>query len=171
MMYELRKELMDKIKICTGHLFSEKTYESIMSNEDISIDTLFADKEFQLKSIDEISSIEPSLNSKLLEEVLVEQNISISWLEIKIDILKKFEMQLQLMVQDFASDKSTFNQNLNFVYEMNKDKIKMSKDKFITNMNNIPNQMPMRVLNVIYLDKNFIATQSFDSTNIELFYN
>lgn len=171
MMNELRRELVDKLKIVTGNLFSDDTYERIMSNEDITINTLFADKEFQSKSIHEVNDIVSEFSVNIFKEAFIECNVQIHWLELKIDILEQFQLMLVEILNDYNSNKIAFNTGVLSLYEINKDKINISKELFIESMNQIGSRCPVRILNILYIEQNFVSTQSFDTNNILSFYS
>lgn len=169
-MFELRKELMNKIKISTGNVFSDEIYEKIMTNEDLTINALFADKEFQSRSILYIKDAMDNFNVSIFKEGLDYAELSINWLELKIGVLELFQIQIREIINDFYNNKQLFNEGIFKIYENNATQINIDKDEFIKSMQLIKDSFPMRILNIIYLEENFIATQSFDKKNIELFY-
>lgn len=171
MPYELRKEILTNIKIATGNIFSDDIYECLLSNDDLTINSLFADKVFQSNTIAQIINTLQYLNITALKEGLFILGHQYSWFESKIEILSDFQYKLMEIIADFQGTKQVYDIKISQIFDINKDKIKLSKIEFIKSMNEIQLSMPMRVLNLIYIDENFVATQSFDTNNIELFYN
>lgn len=171
-MYTLRKEFLNNLKKITGEIFSDETYEKIMSNQDISTNSLFGDKIFQSKSIGQIIDAMQNMFTDYLQEGLDEIGAKDSWLESKINILVNFKINLTNIIDDFQGSQEVYLSKVKGVYVKNKQLMGAnSENDFLEIMKGISYNNSIRCLNVIYLNEDFIATQSFDKNNIDLFYN
>lgn len=172
-MKELDIILRTKLKQSTGILFSEDIYLKILKNEEITINSLFADKTFQSHNIYHVKKTLDQLEIKSFLNWIEDNNLQRKFIVNNLEVLQKFEELFKLMLQDFIFNKVIFQKKVENLFEINKASISktINKESFMEQMLNLPDSVSIRVLNIVYLDNSYITTQSFDKHNIEQFYN